>query len=171
MSATETPETVINRLEKIVADFDIINNSLFRVMDSQIQAIITSDALKVEELSQFYSAMHCDFKKKELELISIVKEVINTSEIQNLPIQLSSVAVVYPQYKYKIEEWKQSLNETTRRLQKKNERVVNLLEFAQSSNASMMHTIYSMYSAKNTHYSSKGSKAGIMSGVAVNQQA
>ncbi len=170
MPEPETPEKTIKRLEEIVTDFDNINSSLFRVMDSQIQAIISSDASKVEELSHFHSALHRDFKDKELELVSLLKNVLNRSENENIPLTLSSVAELYPQYKYKIDEWKHVLNETTRRLQKKNAQVVDLLEFALSRNARMMHSIYTMYSAKNTHYSPEGSKEGVLSGVAVNQQ-
>ncbi|MCC5913841.1 MAG: flagellar export chaperone FlgN [Balneolaceae bacterium] len=171
---TEQTDTIndlaLSRISQSVEGLNRTSQELFMVMDEQIQAIVSADAERVEKLSEEHSILHGRFKEHEREFVKELEKSLDKIMDDKRKIRLAALKEIYPESATKIEQWKMVLSENTRRLQKKHNQVVDLLEFALARNAKLMHSIYSLGDSKNTHYSPTGGKSEVASGVAVNHQ-
>lgn len=157
----------IQKLEKIVQDMSHISEQIIYVMEEQIQAIISSTPEKIEELTEKQSDMQSEYKKHERAFMQELQNILSDSDSDN---SLTELKNMFPAQKEQIEVWKVKLSQNTKRLQNKNKQLVELLQFALARNASLMHSYYSLFNKKNSHYNTSGQKADVQSGVAVNQE-
>ena len=58
---------------------------------------------------------------------------------------------MFPDFSNEIEYWQNILQDNVMKLQRKHRQIIELLEFAMSSNAKMLETLYSKGSEKNKH--------------------
>ncbi|MBO6586826.1 MAG: flagellar export chaperone FlgN [Gracilimonas sp.] len=159
-------------LEQIAESVDLLHNcskQIIKVMEDQIDAIIASNALRIEELSEVHGNLSKRFKIHEQEFISELSALLATSG-STAPVRLVSLKEVFPESVSDIENWHKTLTADTKELQRKHNQILQLLEFAMSQNARMMQSMYSVHNSKNTHYAPTGQQKGITTGVALNQE-
>lgn len=139
-------------------------------MEDQVDAIIASDAFKIEKLSEEHDELSVRYKLHEDEFISTLTDILGPDR-GDKPVRLSELKNMFPESAATIENWQTLLYQNTQQLQRKNEQILELLEFALSRNAKLMRSLYSLHHEKNTRYAPNGDTHGIMPGVAVNQEA
>lgn len=162
----------IEQLNSIVHDLNQTSQQLIYVMEEQIQAIISSSPDRIEELTEKQSEIQGEYKKHERAfLLELENSMSGLPDTTNSSMTLTELKKLFPNYGEQIEEWKVKLSQNTIRMQKKNEQLVDLLEFALTRNAKLMHSFYSLFNNKNSHYSPSGEKSDVRSGVAINQEA
>lgn len=169
-TSTQCPPP-IQELNDIVMALDQTSEQLIYVMEEQIQAIISSSPDKIQELTDRQSAMQSEYKKYERAFISELKKSTGIADTGESAPRLGDLKLKYPAEESKIDHWKVTLSQNAKRLQRKNQQLVDLLEFALQRNTRLMHSFYTLFSNKNDHYSPKGQKSMVSSGVAVNQEA
>lgn len=157
-------------MDNIVLDLHETSEQLIYVMDEQIQAIISSSPEKIEELTERQTAIQSEYKKYERAFIVELERNVEESDNGGLP-KLGDLVMKFPDEEQTINHWKTTLSQNTRNLQRKNKQLVDLLEFALNRNTRLMHSFYTLFNNKNSHYSPTGQKSHIASGVAVNQEA
>ena len=165
---TESPR--LQDLDEIVKNLRETSEQLIYVMDEQIQAIVSSSPDKIEELTDKQSAMQSIYKKQERAFIVELERHIEGSRSSDIP-KLSDLIEKFPEEEEQIKKWRATLSLNARNLQRKNKQVVDLLEFALNRNTRLMHSFYTLFNNKNSHYSPTGRQTNIASGVAVNQEA
>lgn len=146
------------------------SSKMLQLMEDQVDAIIASDAFKIEKLSEQHDDLSVRYKLHEDDFISTLSEILEP-EKSNKPVRLSELKSLFPESSVTIDTWQTLLFQNTQKLQKKNEQILELLEFALSRNAKLMRSLYSLHHEKNTRYAPNGDTKGIMPGVAVNQEA
>lgn len=156
------------KLLKTLHALDKTSKQLLDVMDAQIQAIILSDTAKVEELTEQNSILKALYKQHENEFVNELQKSLYLND-QSESIRLTDLKEIYPNEATRINDWKILLSENVKSLQQKHNQIVQLLEFALVRNTGLMHSIYSLL-RKDEHYKSDGEKAGISSGMAINQE-
>ncbi|MFO7846559.1 MAG: hypothetical protein R6V27_08355 [Balneolaceae bacterium] len=159
-------------LEKINSVVELLSQTseqIIYVMDEQIQAVISSSPEKIEELTERQSEIQSEYKKYEREFIVQLEKHVNEKGERDIP-SLSDLKDKYPSSREEIERWKVMLSQNSKNLQRKNRQLVDLLEFALNRNTRLMHSYYTLFNRKNSHYSPTGQTASIASGVAVNQE-
>lgn len=161
----------IQQLDSIVHDLHQTSQQLIYVMEEQIQAIISSSPDKIEELTEKHSEIQGEYKKHERAFLLELENNMADRAETNTSMTLTELKKLFPNYEDQIETWKVKLSQNTIRMQKKNEQLVDLLEFALTRNAKLMHSFYSLFNNKNSHYSPNGEKSNVRSGVAINQEA
>ena len=161
---------LLKSLSQTVNVLDMTYSRLIAVMDKQVQAIIASDAEKVEELTEEQSSLQGEYKQNERAFIEELEQAVPGSGADAQP-SLSRLKEVFPEAAPTIDRWQKQLTENAARLKQKHGQVVQLLEFALVQNANMMYSIYSLHNEKNSHYSQNGDKAAVVSGVAINHKA
>lgn len=157
----------IQQLDSIVLNLNSTSEELIFVMEEQIQAIISSSPQKIEELTEKQSEIQGVYKKHERAFLDELRKYISGEESD---VTLTNLKNLFPGQKDQIERWKIELSQNTKMLKRKNEQLVDLLEFALTRNANLMHSLYSLFNNKNSHYSPNGQKADVRSGVAINQE-
>jgi hypothetical protein len=143
---------------------------MLKLMEGQVDAIIASDAFKIEKLSEEHDELSVRYKIHEDEFIATLSEVVGEVN-PGSAVRLSELKKLFPECAETIDTWQTLLYQNTQQLQKKNEQILELLEFALSRNAKLMRSLYSLHHEKNTRYAANGDTQGIMPGVAVNQEA
>lgn len=168
---TEQPAR-LQELHTIVESLRTTSEQIIYVMDEQIQAVISSSPEKIEELTERQSEMQSRYKKFEREFILQLEKHVNErgGDGKEIP-RLSDLKDKFPAQQAEIERWKVMLSQNTQNLQRKNRQLVDLLEFALNRNTRLMHSFYTLFNRKNSHYNPSGQTANIASGVAVNQEA
>ena len=159
-------------LEQIADSVELLHNcsrQIVKVMEDQIDAIIASNAIGIEELSEVHGNLSKRFKIHEQEFIGELSALLAASG-STAPVRLLSLKELFPDSISDIEKWHKMLTADTKELQRKHNQILQLLEFAMSQNARMMHSMYSAHNAKNTHYAPTGKQSGITTGVALNQE-
>lgn len=157
-------------MDSIVLELQETSERLINVMDEQIQAIISSSPEKIEELTEKQTAIQSEYKKHERAFIVELERNVENGDSSELP-KLADLVVRFPDDEQTINHWKETLFQNTRILQRKNKQLVDLLEFALNRNTRLMHSFYTLFNNKNSHYSPTGQKSHVASGVAVNQEA
>ena len=160
-------------LKRLALKIENLHNSsteMLQLMDDQVDAIIASDALKIEKLSATHDTLSVRYKLHEDEFIAELTKILG-GVMPGKKVKLVELKTMFPESAEMIDNWQNLLSDNTAKLQKKNEQILELLEFALSRNAKLMRSLYSLHHEKNTHYAANGNKAGLMTGVAVNQEA
>jgi hypothetical protein len=158
-------------LQKIAETVQLLHTSstqLIKIMNRQIDAIIASNTIEIEELSDTHAAVSKQFKAYETAFITELSKIFADTEPK--AFRLLDLKKVAPAWAMEIEAWHKTLSDNTKTLQRKHEQVMQLLEFAMSQNANLMQSMYSLHNEKNAHYGANGNRTGIMPGVAVNQE-
>ncbi|MAL16786.1 MAG: hypothetical protein CL670_08565 [Balneola sp.] len=159
----------LQQIAESVELLDSCSQQIIKVMEDQIDAIIGSDAEKIERLSEVHGDLSKQFKIHEQEFIKELTSIIGTSKNQE-KVRLISLKIIFPEAAEKISEWHSKLTSNTSELKRKHDQILQLLEFAMKQNARMMHSMFSASNEKNTHYVANGTPAGIPVGVAINQE-
>ncbi len=146
------------------------SNKMIEVMERQIEAIISSNTSKIDELANLHAALTIRYTENEQDFINELSSILNAKS-EKEGIKLSALKELFPDYSTQIEYWQNILHGNVEKLQRKHQQIVELLEFAMSSNAKMLETLYNKGTEKNKHYSATGTTNSIMPGLAVNQQA
>jgi len=167
---TETSNP-IHEMNSLVQALDKTSDQLLYVMEEQIQAIISSSPEKIEELTEKQSSIQSEYKRFEREFISQLQKSLSSPPRNENGPKLGDLKLEYPGEEDQIERWKVTLSQNAKQLKRKNEQLVQLLEFALNRNAKLMHSFYSLFNNKNSHYSPTGEKTSVRSGVAINQEA
>jgi len=157
-------------MDNIVHNLHEVSEQLIYLMEEQIQAIISSSPEKIEEITERHTAIQSEYKKHERAFIVELERNVEEPQNGGLP-RLRDLMVKFPDEEHKIKSWKAKLSQNARNLQRKNKQLVDLLEFALNRNTHLMHSFYTLFNNKNSHYSPTGQKSQIASGVAVNQEA
>lgn len=160
-------------LNKIASTFELLDETskeLIKLMDEQIDAVVSSDARQVSALTEAHTTMIGQFKKHEKAFIDELKMAVAASGDLDQPVKLAALKSIFPQAATRIDGWKEILTANTRKLQQKHYQLVQLLEFALTQNSRMMQSIYNMFNEKNAHYSADGGKQGVTPGIAINQE-
>ncbi|TVQ66301.1 MAG: hypothetical protein EA360_06675 [Balneolaceae bacterium] len=168
MSNPEQSKQVLNKLSMYV---DLLNDTFVQLhdtMEGQIEAIVSANPQRIEELTEEHSTLSFRYKQLEKDFVLELRDQLK--EEPDLPIRLVSLKTVHPALSEKIDHWRTMLTENTNRLQQKHEHVVRLLEFALLRNSNMMRTIYSVHNSKTSHYTLDGQKENSSSGMAINQE-
>lgn len=170
MSTQPIDNPRLRDMDKIVLNLREISEQLIYVMEEQIQAIISSSPDKIEELTDRHTAIQSEYKKQEQAFIVELERNVEEPENGELP-RLSDLVERFPDKEQKINSWKAILSQNAKNLKRKNKQLVDLLDFALNRNTRLMHSFYTLFNNKNSHYSPTGQKSQIASGVAVNQEA
>lgn len=165
----ETPEQIRIISEK-VEQLHQSSNKMIEVMERQIDAIVHSNTQQIEELANLHASLTVRYTENEQEFIQELSTILSAKDSKK-GIKLVALKELFPDFKEEIEYWQQLLQGNVTKLQRKHHQIMELLEFAMSSNAKMLETLYAKGSEKSTHYSSKGSRSTIMPGIAINQKA
>ena len=170
MNTQTISNTQLRDMDNIVLSLHETSEQLIYVMEEQIQAIISSSPEKIEELTERQTEIQSEYKKHERAFISELERNVEDPKNGDLP-RLGDLVMLFPNEEQKINRWKATLSQNARNLQRKNKQLVELLEFALNRNTRLMHSFYTLFNNKNSHYSPNGKKSNIASGVAVNQEA
>lgn len=157
-------------MNNIVQVLHQTSEQIIYLMEEQIQAIISSSPEKIEELTEKQTAIQSEYKKQERAFIVELERNVEDPETGDIP-KLRDLKMKFPEEEHNIDRWKSTLAQNARNLQRKNKQLVDLLEFALNRNTRLMHSFYTLFNDKNSHYSPTGQKSNIASGVAVNQEA
>lgn len=171
MSVQKHHKMPLKTLSQTVNVLDMTFDRLMTVMDKQVQAIISSEAKKIEELTEEQSSLQGEYKQNERAFIEELEHAVSDVLGPEKQPSLRMLKKMFPEAIAIIDRWQKQLTENANRLKQKHNQVVQLLEFALVRNANMMHSIYSLHNEKNSHYSQNGDKAGVVSGVAINHKA
>ena len=161
--------TSLQTISESVELLDSCSKQIIKAMEGQIDAIIASDAIKIERLSEVHGALSKQFKIHEHEFIGELTALLSASKSPD-PVRLLSLKKVFPESAGMIDEWHKMLTSNTKELQRKHNQILQLLEFAMSQNARMMQSMYSVHNEKNTLYAPTGKQTSVSTGVAINQE-
>jgi phosphoglucomutase len=146
------------------------SSKMIDLMERQIDAIIASNTSKIEELANLHTTLTLSYTENEQDFINELSSILNNAS-KKKGVKLAALKDMFPDYSNEIEYWQNILQDNVLKLQRKHKQIIELLEFAMSSNAKMLETLYSKGSEKNKHYSPTGTSKSIMPGLALNQQA
>ena len=168
-----TPNEMPKEIKVISEKVELLHessNKMIEVMERQIDAIIASNTTKIEELANLHASLTVRYTENEQDFINELSTILSSAS-EKKGIKLAALKELFPEYSNQIEYWQNILQENVTKLQRKHHQIVELLEFAMSSNAKMLETLYTKGTEKNKHYSSTGTTRSIMPGLAVNQKA
>lgn len=168
-TANEIPKEIQVISEKVELLHES-SNKMIEVMERQIDAIIASNTTKIEELANLHATLTIRYTENEQDFINELSTILNSAP-ERKGIKLAALKELFPDYTNQIEYWQNILQDNVVKLQRKHHQIVELLEFAMTSNAKMLETLYSKGTEKNKHYSATGTASSIMPGLAVNQKA
>ncbi|MCG8372570.1 MAG: flagellar export chaperone FlgN [Balneolales bacterium] len=164
----EMPQEIQTLAEKVESLHES-SKKMIEVMECQIEAIIASNSQKIEELSGIHATLTMKYSDQEREFIEELQALLSDKKSEK-GIRLIDLKELFPESALHIDNWQKLLNYNLNKLQRKHNQIVELLEFAMSSNAKMMHALYSKHNEKNTLYNAAGSRSNISPGVAVNHE-
>jgi len=160
----------INDLSRKARLLDHASQHLLEVMDEQVNAVIASEADKLVRCTEKNVSAQQTFMNAEKAFINSLVTSIPGASRNDSRVSLELLRESYPDHAEDIVKWKDQISQNIDKLQRKQKQLVELLDFAQQQNKSLMQTLYGVEDAKNVHYSQKGVKSGMMSGMAVNQE-
>jgi len=169
MTQQKPQEELLSSLIRIAENLNQTLDELLEVMSDQKAALVSSDVEQVEKLTEAHSLLSVTYHRLEENFVKIMREILEGETDEE--VRMTGLANVFPEAAIIINTWRKTLVEKTSLLQKKQQHIIDLLEFVMSRNSSMMKTIYSLHNEKNTHYSVTGNKESLVSGVTVNQKA
>ncbi|MAO63655.1 MAG: hypothetical protein CL666_01515 [Balneola sp.] len=167
----QTPNQLFQRLSDTVELLDNSSKQLMKIMEDQIDAIIASDTLKVDALTEAHTSLSWYYKEHEKQFIYELTNLLNEAsrgEVEN--VRLTTLKEYFPEKHAEVDHWYEVISENTKELQRKHKQVLELLEFAMKQNANLMHRMYSKHSEKDTRYQPSGQRSDVATGVAVNQE-
>ncbi|KPP96498.1 MAG: flagella secretion chaperone FlgN [Bacteroidetes bacterium HLUCCA01] len=168
---TALNDSPLNALSEHVHALNTTFDQLFKTIDEQIDAIIMQDVVRIESLTEKHAALHGSFRSREKAFVDELQRCIPADQRESVPLSLTGLKSLYPQYTMFLEEWQDALARNIKWLQRHQGQLVQLLEFAQRQNSAMMRAMYTLETEKSAHYSHTGQKATFSSGIAVNQEA
>lgn len=170
MSHQETGVFPFHGLSGSIRSLDKASRQLSEILTAQLNAVIIADADKIIRLTEKNVSAQEHFHEMERAFISELKQLIPDAPDKETPVTLESLKQSYPEYTGYIDEWQSQITVNIERLQRQQDQLVQLLDFAQKQNASMMRSIYDLQNGKNLHYGQNGEKSGVSAGMAVNQE-
>jgi hypothetical protein len=170
MNTAKKMPTEIRVIAEKVEQLHVSSSRMIDVMERQIDAIIASNTSKIEELANLHATLTIRYTENEQDFINELSSVLNNVS-EKKGVKLAALKEIFPDFSNEIEYWQNILQDNVMKLQRKHRQIIELLEFAMSSNAKMLETLYSKGSEKNKHYSPTGTSKSIMPGLAINQQA
>lgn len=167
----KTPTQLLQRLSDTVELLDNSSKQLMKIMEDQIDAIIASDTLKVDALTEAHTSLSWYYKQHEeqfiLELTSLLNKVAGDDLDQ---VRLTALKEYFPAWSAEVDRWHEVISDNTKELQRKHQQVLDLLEFAMKQNARLMHRMYSKHGEKDALYQPTGQRSDVATGVAINQE-
>lgn len=160
----------INELSRKASLLDHASQHLLDVMDEQVNAVVSSEADKIVQCTEKNVSAQQSFMNAEKAFMNELAGSMPESGQTDRRVSLELLMEAYPEHTGDIIKWKQKISHNIEKLQRKQKELVDLLDFAQQQNKSLMQSLYGVQDAKNTHYSQQGVKTGVMSGMAVNQE-
>lgn len=160
----------LQHLSSSIEHLKAVCAALLEIMDQKIRVIISSDLDHLEHLTEELTDQQAIFRKAEEAFIEELKERLGQDK-NPANVRLEMLLKKYPESSETIRQWIDELQTAGRKLEEKHKQLGNLLRFAMSRNVRLMQSIYSKQTQQTTHYNTKGDKQGIISGVAINQQA
>jgi len=171
---------MMNSVKKMPKEIQVISekvellhqssNKMIEVMERQIDAIIASNTSQIEELASLHATLTIRYTENEQDFINELSLILS-DKTEKKGIKLAALKELFPDYSSQIEYWQSLLQDNVVKLQRKHHQIVELLEFAMTSNAKMLETLYNKSTEKNMHYSATGTTNSVMPGLAVNQKA
>jgi hypothetical protein len=165
------PSHTLHKTSQIVEALDDTSQKILQVMEEQIEAVISSDSIKIEQLSETHNSLKKEFKRYESAFIQELEYVVSPLTEEDEVVSLKKLKRRFPGSASDIDQWRKCLAFNVKKLQQKHEQIIQLLELALVQNSKMMQSIYGLHSDTNTHYNPSGGKTGVVSGLAVNQEA
>ncbi|MTI86458.1 MAG: hypothetical protein FH748_00665 [Balneolaceae bacterium] len=170
MNNTKDKNSSLQDIAEIVELLDNSSKQIIGIMEKQIDAVIASDASRIEELSEVHTSLSERYREHEKQFIEELSALFDEKEQEEEGVRLVALKNLFPNWATEIDKWHRKLTNNTKQLQRKHNQILQLLEFAMNRNAKMMHSLYSIHDEKNAHYVSDGKRSGISTGVAVNQE-
>jgi len=163
-------DDTLQSLSESVTSLDSASRQLSEVMTRQLDAVIASDADMVQQMTEQNISALQNFQESEKEFIRDLHNCIPKDADDELRITLETLKSTYPAYSEYINDWQVQIAGNITRLQMQQENLVQLLDFAQAQNASLMRSVYGLQSSRNMHYRQNGETSGVPSGIALNQE-
>lgn len=170
MSHTKIESSLFENIMKSVERVDKTSWQLVEVMDRQIDAIIASEAVLIEELTRAHSKLIEEFEQHENALIESLENALGANDGKDRTIKLEALKTVYPEHKAQIEQWKHKIKSNSKLIQQKHDQLLRLLEFALEQNEHMISSIFRMFSDGNASYGTEGMKSNGTASIVINQQ-
>ena len=98
--------------------------------------------LKIEELANLHATLTIRYTENEQDFINELSSVLNNVS-EKKRVKLAALKEIFPDFSNEIEYWQNILQDNVMKLQRKHRQIIELLEFAMSSNAKMLETLYS----------------------------
>lgn len=159
------------RVEQTVEDLQGLARQMRVVLDKQIEAIVSADEEKLTKYTEEYTDLRGRYNEREQKFVDQLHHLLEPAGVSSGEVRLERLKSIFSDASSTIDKWKELLRRQARELKEKNERVVELLDFALNRNAELMYAIYSLNNRKNTRYGSGGQKEEISSGMTVNKEA
>lgn len=161
----------LQRLSERAKDLTVTFTRLFEVIDQQISAIIKSDIVAIENLTDEHASLHQTFKKQEAAFIDELQSYVPEDYKNDVPGSLTLLKEIYPDYKIYISELQKHLTSNINLFKRNQEQLTELLNFAREQNSGLMQTIYNMQNRNYKYYGQNGECSAVSSGITVNQNA
>ncbi|SHG13864.1 FlgN protein [Fodinibius roseus] len=159
------------QIEQKVESLQGLARQMKETLDKQTEAIISADEEKLTIYTEAYTDLKGRYNQQEQKFIDQLHHLLEPAGVSSHEVRLEQLKGIFPNASSTIDKWKEQLRRQARELKRKNERVVELLDFALNRNAELMYAIYSLNNRKSTHYGSGGQKEEISSGMTVNKEA
>lgn len=159
------------QIEQTVEGLQSLARQMREVLDKQTEAIVSADEEKLTRNTEAYTDLRGRYNEQEQKFIDQLNHLLEPAGVSSREVRLEKLKSIFSDASATIDKWKEQLRRQALELKRKNERVVELLDFALNRNAELMYAIYSLHNRKNTHYGSGGQKEEISSGMTVNKEA
>ncbi|MDG5766720.1 flagellar export chaperone FlgN [Balneolales bacterium ANBcel1] len=170
MTQEQSGRFPIHTMSDRVRALDKVCRELSSVMTEQLKAVVTSDAERVMQLTERNAEVQLDFQEAEQAFINEMQNLAFRPAKDEGPVTLERLKQMYPGYGGFIDDWKKQITANLDKLQKQQEQLVQLIEFAQQQNSDLMRSVYHARNGKNVHYHHNGRTSDVQSGIAVNQK-
>jgi gas vesicle protein len=160
-------------LEPLAQVIDELNGTfkaLYQAIDDQIDAIVRQDAQRIEDLTDRHAELHSRFRKQEKNFLDELKRCTPQGLADENGYSLSLLKEVFPDVAGQLTDWQDDMSRNIKWLQRHQQQLVQLLEFAQRQNSTLMRSMYTIENAKSVHYSHTGAKNAFTPGMSVNQE-
>jgi Mg2+ and Co2+ transporter CorA len=160
----------LSPLAVVIGELTHTFKALYQAIDDQIDAIVRQDAQRIEDLTDRHAGLHSQFRRQEKAFLDELKHCTPAGMATETGYSLTLLKEVYPEYATQLVEWQDDMARSIKWLQRHQQQLVQLLEFAQRQNSTLMRSMYTIENAKSVHYSHTGTKNAFTPGMAVNQE-
>lgn len=171
MSDYEKLDPSIQPVFRAAESLKITSRQMLKVMDQQIEAVVSSDLDRLEQLTELNSTLMGTFRKEEKRFVEELTRRTSSPAESQYEIRIDELKKVNPGSKKLIDNWRRGLKEVMEKLKQKHLQLTELLEFAQGQNRRLMQTIYQISDANNISYGPDGESSSASPGTAVNREA